>query len=167
DRHCVSCHNAPDSPGNLNLSGRETRLFNESYENLVPERRINPQLDRDLLGLVVGENHPKTGNIHYLPPYSMGSYTSVLVAMFSPDITLGDPLARKRAEHLAAVHDTIRLQPAELLKITNWVDTNCQYYGTYYGKRHVQFKGSPGYREEYDTQTALSPEPPEPFTLVP
>jgi hypothetical protein len=166
DKHCVSCHNAPDSPGNLNLSGRETRLFNESYENLVPERRINPH-DRGLLGLVVGENHPKTGHIHYLPPFSMGSYASVLVAMFSPDITLGDPLARKRAEHLAAVHDTIRLQPAELLKITNWVDTNCQYYGTYYGKRHAEFKGSPGYREEYDVQTALRPEPPERFTPVP
>jgi hypothetical protein len=215
DRHCISCHNASRMQGGLSLSGRETRLFNESYEQLVPERRnlghgraqdlseeklsevgngycvadnghyftvpfrLNDKyttegkglylsdgryfiriFDRNLLGPVIGENHPKNGNIHYLAAKSLGSYTSVLVAMFAPDIRLDDPQARQRAEHLANVHAGIRLTPEELLKITNWVDTNCQYYGTYYGRRDTIFRGHPDYRTEYDVTTAISPNPP-------
>jgi hypothetical protein len=215
DRRCVSCHNASHARGGLNLSGRKTRLFNESYENLVPERRkvgggmvrdlpeeklsevgngyyvadnghyftvpFHPDdkyttegkglyvdngrnftsiFDRNLLGPVIGENHPKNGNIHYLSAKSLGSYTSVLVAMFAPDIRLDDPKARQKAEHLAKVHAGIRLAPEELLKITNWIDTNCQYYGTYYGRRDTIFRGHPDYRTEYDVATAISPNPP-------
>jgi hypothetical protein len=217
DRHCISCHNESRAQGGLNLSGRETRLFNESYENLTPERRkagggkvtalpreklaeagneyyiaadrtyftVPPArhnekyttegkgfyivsdgveymnvYDRGLLGPVIGENHPKNGNVHYLPAQSLGSYTSVLVAMFAPDIKLDDPKARQRAAHLAGVHAKIKLAPEELLQITNWVDTNCQYYGTYYGRRDTIFRGHPDYRTEYDVTTALSPNPP-------
>ncbi|MDR1335334.1 MAG: hypothetical protein LBK22_00715, partial [Tannerella sp.] len=142
DSHCIRCHNRADSPGNLNLSGRETRLFNESYENLVPERRINP-FDRKVAGPVIGENHPKTGNIHYLPARSLGSYASILVAMLSPDVKLSDPEAQKKAERLAGIHEGITLSPAELLQVTNWIDTNCQYYGSYYGRRDTLFRGHP------------------------
>jgi hypothetical protein len=219
DKHCISCHNASNAKGNLNLSGKETRLFNESYENLVPERRktgggetrnlSNDQLsvagnnyyiaadgtyftlpanvdakyttegkgfyvassggsfvlvqDRGLLGPVIGENHPKNGNIHYLPAKSLGSYASVLVAMFSPDVKLDSPDAQKKAEHLANVHDKIKLKPEELLQITNWVDTNCQYYGTYYGRRDTIFRSHPDYRTEYDVTTAVSPNSPVPY----
>jgi hypothetical protein len=219
DRRCISCHNASDAKGNLSLSGMETRLFNESYENLVPERRkaggkdardisldslsvaghdyyiaadgtyftLPADLgakyttegkgfyissgggwatlvsDKGLLGPVIGENHPKNGNIRYLPAKSLGSYASVLVAMFSPDVKLDDPRAQQKAEHLAKVHAAIRLAPEELLKITNWIDTNCQYYGTYYGRRDTIFRGHPDYRTEYDVTTAISPNPPAPY----
>ena len=60
-----------------------TALFNPSYENLMPERRRAPNLDRHLLGPIIGENHPKTGNVDYLPAKSLGSHASVLVAMLS------------------------------------------------------------------------------------
>jgi hypothetical protein len=215
DRHCVSCHNVSQTRGGLNLSGRETRLFNESYEQLVPKRRnlghgrardlpkeklsevgngycvaddghyftvpfrrddkyttegkglymsdgryFTRIFDRNLLGPVIGENHPKNGNIHYLAAKSLGSYASVLVAMFAPDIRLDDPQARQRAEHLAKAHAAIRLTPEELLKVTNWIDTNCQYYGTYYGRRDTIFRGAPDYRTEYDIATAINPNPP-------
>jgi hypothetical protein len=219
DRHCVNCHNASNTKGNLSLSGKETRLFNESYENLVPERRkvggsvayslSNDKLavagndyyiaadesyftvpseidakyttegkgfyvssdgkwvtyvqDRGLLGPVIGENHPKNGNIRYLPAKTFGSYASVLVAMLSPDIKLDNREAQKKAEHLAKVHDKIKLKPEELLQITNWVDTNCQYYGTYYGRRDTIFRAHPDYRTEYDVTTAVSPVPPVPY----
>ncbi|MDR1339299.1 MAG: hypothetical protein LBK58_04520, partial [Prevotellaceae bacterium] len=119
--------------------------------------------DRGLLGPVIGENHPKNGNVRYLPARSLGSYTSVLVAMFAPDIFLDDPQARQRAAHLAKVHDKIKLTPEELLQITNWIDTNCQYYGTYYGRRDTIFRGHPDYRKEYDAVTAISPNPPAPY----
>jgi hypothetical protein len=159
DNHCIRCHNSADSPGRLNLSGRETRLFNESYESLVPERRTK-QFDRKVLGPVIGENHPKTGNIHYLPAKSLGSHASVLVAMLSPDVQLSDPEAKERAERLAKVHTKIRLSPEELLQVTNWIDTNCQYYGSYYGRRDTIFRGHPDYRTEYDMATAISPTSP-------
>jgi hypothetical protein len=216
DKHCIQCHNSDHAAGKLSLSGEETRLFNESYENLVPERRkvgggrasdlpkekladagndyyvaadgsyfsvslrrgdkyttegkgfyVNSDgrgytnvYDRGVLGPIIGENHPKNGNIRYLPAKSLGSYTSVLVAMFSPDIKLESVEAQKRAENLAKVHNKIKLTPTELLKITNWIDTNAQYYGTYYGRRDISFKDHPDYRTEYDIDVACSPEPP-------
>jgi len=216
DRSCVRCHNSEQAAGGLNLSGRETRLFNESYECLVPERRkggggtvlqlteeqrnmsgheyymddkstyhktdmpddphyttegrgfyvssggygFQKVSDRNLLGPVIGENHPKNGNISYLPPKSLGSYTSVLVAMFCPDIKLADAEAQQRAEALAKKHEMCKLTPEEILKITNWVDTNCQYYGTYYGRRDSMFREHPDYRKEYDADVAVSPYPP-------
>ncbi|GHU64938.1 hypothetical protein FACS1894123_10420 [Bacteroidia bacterium] len=67
------------------------------------------------------------------------------------------------SENLAKVHDKIKLTPAELLKITNWIDTNAQYYGTYYGRRDIAFKDHPDYRKEYDVEVACSPEPPESY----
>jgi hypothetical protein len=159
DNHCIRCHHAPDSPGKLNLSGRETRLFNESYESLVPERRES-RYDRGILGPVIGENHPKTGNIHYLPARSLGSHASILAAMLSPDVKLADAGAQKKAEHLAAIHRDIKLSCEELLKISNWIDTNCQYYGSYYGRRNIKFRHHPDYRTEYSAAVALSPDPP-------
>ncbi len=216
DKHCIQCHNSQNAKGNLSLSGKETRLFNESYENLVPERRkigggrvdeltkeqlsvagneyyvaangdyfsvplqcndkyttegngfyvasdgrhYAKQFDRGLLGPVIGENHPKNGNICYLPAKSLGSYTSVLVAMLSPDIQLEKPEMQKRAEQLAKVHEKVKLSPVELLQVTNWIDTNCQYYGTYYGRRDTTFRNHPDYRTEYDIKVAISPLPP-------
>jgi hypothetical protein len=216
DRHCIQCHNRDKAAGGLNLSGRETRLFNESYEALLPERRklgggrihdipreqlalagnesyidstgtyfslqmpdnskhtteglgfyvnsngqgYTKQFDRGLLGAIIGENHPKNGNIRYLPAKSLGSYTSVLVAMLCPDIKLENKEAQQRAEHLAKVHRNISVPPSDILRITNWIDTNCQYYGSYYGRRDSSFKNHPDYRKEYDIVTAVSPNPP-------
>jgi hypothetical protein len=80
--------------------------------------------------------------------------------MFSPDVKLDNPEAQAKAKHLAKVHDKIKLKPEELLQVTNWVDTNCQYYGTYYGRRDTIFKTHPDYRTEYDIATAVSPNPP-------
>jgi hypothetical protein len=160
DSHCIRCHSGAESPAGLDLSGRETRLFNASYESLVPERR-KKRFDRNVLGPVIGENHPKTGNIRYLPARSLGSYASVLVAMLSPDVRLTDPEAQARAERLAEIHKKeIHLLPAELLQVTNWIDTNCQYYGSYYGRRDTIFRNHPDYRTEYDLATAISPTPP-------
>jgi hypothetical protein len=216
DKHCIQCHSGIEPAGKLSLAGTETRLFNESYENLVPERRkgggghtyefskeklevagndyyfdkdwnyftvpAQPNdryttegngfyvssngthysniTDRGLLGPVIGENHPKNGNIRYLPAKTLGSYASVLVAMLCPDIRLINPDAQKRAENMAKAHKNMKLTKEEILKITNWIDTNCQYYGTYYGRRDVQFKEHPDYRKEYDAATAISPDPP-------
>ena len=164
DKHCVKCHSVggtspsrvPPKAG-LGLSGELTALFCVSYESLVPERRRNPRGDRGLLGPVIGENHPKTGNVHYLPARSLGSHASVLVAMLSKGkVVLQDPKAAERAARLAEQHKDIRLAPEELLKITNWVDTNCQYYGSYWGRRNLRYRSHPNFRPVPTFEQAIS-----------
>ena len=165
DRHCVRCHSprGPDADpggkpkGGLDLRGDMTALFNVSYESLVPERRRNPRRDRGLLGPVIGENHPKTGNVHYLPARSLGSHASVLVAMLARGkVVLADPKDAARAAKLAEQHKDIHLTREELLKVTNWVDTNAQYYGSYWGRRGLVHKGHPNFRPTPSFQTARS-----------
>ena len=96
---------------------------------------------------MIGENHPKTGNVEYLPAKSLGSHASVLVAMLAPgSVHLADSGQAKRARKLAAVHKKIQLTPAELVRITTWIDTNCQYYGSYWGRRNLDHAGLPDYR---------------------
>jgi hypothetical protein len=164
DRHCIACHNSSKYAGKLNLSSKETRLFNESYESLLPDGYVGssgvPKFDRKVLGHIIGENHWKTENVSYLPPRSLGSTTAVLVAMLASDLILPDPEAQKRAERLAKVHRNIKLSPDELLEITNWIDTNCQYYGSYWGRRNIGYKEHSDYRKEYDVQTTISPDVP-------
>ena len=146
DRHCVKCHGEDDPKGDLNLLGTQTTLFNVSYESLVPERRED-DFDREVLGPVIGENHPKTGNVEYLPAKSLGSHASVLVAMLIPgSVHLADPAQAKRARKLATVHKKIHLSLAEQVRVTTWVDTNCQYYGSYWGRRNLDHAGLPDFR---------------------
>ena len=92
DKYCQKCHSGVEPKGSLNLSGELTEMFNISYETLLPsdfERRYN------LLGLIIAENVPKTGNVDYLPAKSLGSHTSVLVSMLSKGkVKLADPKKR-------------------------------------------------------------------------
>lgn len=150
DRHCVACHNEERQDGGLDLTGRLTTHFSASYENLIKERR-NGRSDRREPGLVptIGENHPKTGNVVYLPTRSLGSHNSLLIAMLAPDkvaLPGDDPARMERLDRLVEAHKDVQLKPEELLKISNWVDTNAQYYGSYYGRRHIQHADHPNFR---------------------
>ena len=42
---------------------------------------------------------------------------------------------------LAEKHRKINLTREELLKVTNWIDTNCQYYGSWWGRRNLKYCG--------------------------
>ena len=150
DRHCVTCHGSGEKlAGNLDLRGTPTQKFSVSYESLVPERRKGFH-DRGLLGLVIGENHPKTGNVDYLPAYSLGAHTSVLAAMLSRGkIKLADAAQEARAEKLAKKHAEVvaKLTEGETLPLMNWIDTNCQYYGSWWGRRDLSHKDAPDFRK--------------------
>ena len=50
------------------------------------------------------------------------------------------------AAKLVKEHKKLKLKPEELLKITNWVDTNAQYYGAYWGRKNLQYKDHPNFR---------------------
>ena len=142
--------------GKLDLGGALTELFNVSYENLVPERRKG-RFDRRLLGPVIGENHPKTGNVDYLPAKSLGSHASVLVAMLSKGkVKLKDRAQSARADKLAQSHKDIELSKEELLKVSNWIDTNCQYYGAYWGRKNLKYKDHPQFRPTPSFEAATS-----------
>lgn len=165
DRLCVSCHAGKEAPRGLDLTSAPTKFFSVSYESLVPERRQKPLRDRGLLGVVIGENHPKTGNVEYLPALALGSHTSVLVAMLSDGkVKLDDPTQAARAKRLAGLHKEVvgRLKPDEFLRIANWVDTNCQFYGSYWGRRNLRYKDQPDFRLVPSFTVACSPLPPRP-----
>jgi len=158
DRHCVRCHNEKEKEGGLDLTGRMTTFFSVSYENLLRERR-GGRRDRRDPGLVptIGENHPKTGNVHYLPAKSLGSHNSLLIAMLAPGKVqlTGDEARMKRLASLVESHKDVKLKPEELLRISNWVDTNAQYYGSYYGRRNLKDKDHPNFRPVPTWESAI------------
>lgn len=160
DKHCVKCHGGKETKGGLNLSGEMTSLFNVAYESLIESRRGGPGRGKGkplLCGPTVGENHPKTGNVHYMPARSFGSHASVLVAMLAPGkVKLKDKAQAEMATKLAQVHEQIKLAPEELLKITNWVDTNGQFYGMYWGRKNLEYKDHPNFRPEPTFERAVS-----------
>jgi hypothetical protein len=150
DKHCISCHGPENAEPNLRLDGEHTRLFNMSYEMLVPDRYHpdNPN-DRDLVGKTIGEHHPKVGNTEYLKPKSLGSHTSVLAAMLSNgNIVLDDPEKQERVQKWQANHPDIKLSDEERIRFQTWIDTNCQYYGDWFGRRNIKFKDRRDYRPE-------------------
>jgi len=122
-------------------------MFSVSYENLIKERRGGKgRRSFDLLP-TIGENHPKAGNVHYLPARSLGSHNSVLIAMLSKgQVKLADDGMAQLAADLSEKHKELQLTREELLKISNWVDTNGQFYGMYWGRKNLQHKGHPNFR---------------------
>jgi len=150
DKHCIRCHSGKEPKAGLSLSGQRTALFCVSYEQLIPERRRGPGRERgkvDLVGPTIGENHPKTGNVHYLPSRSLGSHASILVAMLAPGkVQLRNAAHAEIAARLATQHNDVKLTREELIRVTNWVDTNAQYYGMYWGRKGLQHKDHPNFR---------------------
>jgi len=149
DKHCISCHSGAEPKAGVDLTGTPTTMFSRAYESLLTERRGGGGRPRNKCELLptVGENHPKTGNVHYMPARSFGSHNSVLIAMLAPDkVALKDPAKAKLAARLADVHKAIKLTPEELLRISNWVDTNGQFYGMYWGRKNQRYKDHPNFR---------------------
>ena len=163
DKHCIKCHTNKDGKkpkGDLILTGEDTRLFTVSYE----------QLTKGSLGRVkkkylwyVGENYPKTGNVASVRPRVLGSHSSLLVAIHAPDkVTLADPADAARAKELAAKHKDVKLTQADLIKITTWVDSNAQFYPSYWGRRNSQYKAHKNYRPAVTFAQAIAVEAPLP-----
>jgi hypothetical protein len=154
DEYCVECHSQRKQEGGLNLSGAETEVFNVAYEQL---------LQRRLCGRINNEVSPKTGNAEYQPPYTFGSYSSILGAMISDgEIQLQDRAANERARKLAEAHRDVELPRSAKIRIWNWLDTNGQFYGSYWGRRNTRYRGHPNYRPISTFEEARSTECPVP-----
>jgi len=118
DAHCTSCHGPDKTEADLDLSGTLTERFNQSYEAIM-KRKLIP---------IIGENHPKAGNNHYLPPYSLGTYASKLWTYLDPK------------------HYDVKLTPAQRVAVTTWIDSNGQYYGSYYGRKNLKYREHANFR---------------------
>ncbi|MGA2617449.1 MAG: hypothetical protein ABSF26_07555 [Thermoguttaceae bacterium] len=140
DRHCVSCHNARKTDGNLDLSGDLTPLFCRSYENLI---------NKDLVGYIQEFVGPKPegadamGYAPAVPPYTYGSHKSKLIAAI-------------RKEHYG-----VKLPREDFIRLATWVDANAPYYGSYFGRRNIAYHDRPDFRPVPTLESALGIPPPD------
>ncbi|MHC4404809.1 MAG: hypothetical protein ACYTG0_34605, partial [Planctomycetota bacterium] len=92
----------------------------------------------------------------YLPPYALGALTSPLAAMLSRGkITLRDSSLQAYADELAESHADVRLGDEELLEITTWLDVNCPFHPSYWGRLHAKYREHPNYRPNVTFEEAL------------
>ena len=138
DAKCVKCHGKEKPDADLNLTGTITARHSVSFEQIR---------NRQLAGPIIAEFVHHTGADHaningsYLPPGSLGSYTSGLVSTI-------------RTTDAKDPHHGL-LSQAELLKIIRWVDSNYQFYGTYYGRHHGAHKTHPDFRRAPTFEEAI------------
>jgi hypothetical protein len=155
DKHCVTCHN-PTRPkkvsGGMDMRGAPTGHFSKSYEAIMSK------IGRSLAS--VSENSKPT--VEYLPAKSSFSFKTAMVAMLSKGkVRLPDKALAQKVAKLAELHKEVQLSTGELLKISNWIESNCQYYGSYWGRRHVRYKDHPNFRPAVTFDQALSATPPK------
>ncbi len=153
DKHCVSCHGNSDPEGELVLSGEPTDLFNRSYEEIMRKGLINTVRE---WSTPPGEGSWLSWSMEHTPPiapYSLGSHRSRLI------------------EVLREGHHDVALSRAEFVKLATWVDTNGQYYGSYFGLRNLRHRDTPGFREPPSLESAYGVRPGQisdgPFEPVP
>jgi cytochrome c553 len=151
DKNCTSCHGATKKNGNLDLSSTPTTLFNTSYEALMDRRGW-------LLGLNIDEeprNPPETSK--YLPAYSLYGNNAVLLKMFGVPVTLTGTFANQatKAATLATAHASIKLTTSELQTISEFIDTNLQYYGHYWGRRNTKYSTHANFRPKVTFEQAI------------
>jgi hypothetical protein len=118
DKHCVSCHSGAEAKAELDLSGEMTKQFSKSYQNILDRRLIS----------VVREERPEWGYAEPVPPKTYGSHASKLISIIRDG------------------HEGVKLSKEEFIKLVTWVDTNAQYYGSYYGRRNIKYKDHPNFR---------------------
>jgi mono/diheme cytochrome c family protein len=142
DAKCVSCHGASSPSGGLSLVGTVTTKFSVSYEALlntfssygeVPNQRLAGRLISEIYQHEIVEGT-------YLPAKSLGSYTSPMMAR------LLDPAD---TDHYGVLSEN------ELMILSRWVDSNYQFYGTYYGRHHSDYSANPDFRREPTFEEAI------------
>ena len=123
---CVSCHGAKNPAGGLRLTGEITLFYNTSYEELASKELAGPIISEFTSFL-----HGDQGNYNgaYLPPRSLGCPKSSMMAL------LTDSAHPKNARENHSKMITNR----ELMILSRWVDSNYQFYGSYFGRQHPQW----------------------------
>jgi hypothetical protein len=137
DAKCVSCHGVEEPAAGLRMTGEITSFYNTSYEELGK---------RELAGPIIAEFtsflHGDRGNHNggYLHPKSLGSHASKLIAI------LTDPKHPMNGQENHAE----MLTEMELMIVIRWVDSNYQFYGSYFGRHHPQWTDPDPNQPAYD-----------------
>ncbi|MBM3882478.1 MAG: hypothetical protein FJ387_22600 [Verrucomicrobia bacterium] len=126
DAKCVSCHGPNDPAGGLRLTGEVTQFYNTSYEELARKELAGPIIP-EFTSFLQGDRGNYNGA--YLPPRSLGCHTSTLIAL------LTDPAHPKNTQD----NHARMLTQMELMTVSRWVDSNYQFYGSYFGRQHPQW----------------------------
>ena len=117
DKHCVGCHGEKNPKGHLDLTGVPTDQWSRSYQNIIGKGLIS-----------YADCRYGRANFRPVPPLTHGSHRSSLVGRIRKDPCKG------------------KLAQAEFIKIVTWIDANAPYYGTYRGKKRLEYKDSPDFR---------------------
>ncbi len=145
DRHCVSCHNEREQPGDVDMSGDKTDFFNVSYDILA---RTGTQSQNGFI------NHgspwgPDGDAARGMSPYAEWIWTINGAGHNTLEIAprrWGSP-ASMVAEIVRTGHPDkdgtprIDVADADRRKVYHWLDLNVPYYGTS-SSNHKQRLGS-------------------------
>ena len=137
DAKCVECHGKKKTDGNLKLTGELTSHYNTSYQELASKQLAGPIIP-EFTSFRQGDRGNYNGS--FLPPKSLGCYKSKMMEI----LTKKEHPANKKDDH------TKMLSPHELMRLRRWVDTNYQFYGSYYGRRHSNWAKPDPKKPEYD-----------------
>ncbi len=129
DAKCVKCHGAADPAGGLRLTGEVTLYYNTSYEELARKELAGPII-AEFTSFLQGDRGNYNGA--FLPPRSLGCAKSVLIGV----LTSTTHPKNAKDDH------TKMLTKNELMVLSRWVDSNYQFYGTYFGRHHPQWVNS-------------------------
>jgi hypothetical protein len=137
DAKCVSCHGANQPADGLRLTGEVSLYYNTSYEELTRKKLAGP-----IISEFTSFDDGDRGNYNgaYLPPLSLGSRRSQLMAV------LTQPTHPKNAKD----DHTQMLTAIEVMIVSRWVDSNYQFYGTYFGRHHAQWVKADPARPNYN-----------------
>ena len=126
DAKCVSCHGAEKPAGGLRLTGETTLYYSTSYEELARKELAGPIIPEFTSFL-----HGDRGNYNgaYLPPRNLGSPTSTLLELLT---------VRDHPKNAQDDHSTL-LTEMEIMVLARWIDSNYQFYGTYFGRHHAHW----------------------------
>ncbi|MHC4638350.1 MAG: HzsA-related protein [Planctomycetota bacterium] len=127
DSHCVKCHSGKKPKGKLNLTGKMTKLYSVSYENILRKKLVKSFREAS-----------DFGGSEAVPPKTIGSHNSKLITK------------------IRAGHKGVKLSREEFIRLVTWVDASAQYYGSYYGRRNIKHKDHPNFRPTHSFEQAVS-----------
>lgn len=123
DRHCVRCHGTEPGASPPVLTGEPTTYFSRSYEEIMGRKLI--AFVQEFIGV---DPEAQKGNVAPLGPRALGSHASRLITIIRDG------------------HYEVQLSEAERVRLVTWVDANGPYYGSYFGRRHLQYRDLPDFR---------------------
>lgn len=123
---CVSCHGKEKTDGGLKLTDELTQFYNTSYEELARKQLAGPIIP-EFTSFLQGDQGNYNGA--FLPPKNLGTYKSSMMSI------LTDP---KNPKNVKDDHSKM-LTAMELMRLSRWVDSNYQFYGSYYGRQNPRW----------------------------